>query len=125
MWTDAPLVDGQTVAELGACVNRYNVGLARTVHLGTPPDDLLRTSDAVREGMAAVMGALKAGTAGDVHAAWLAVLSRYGLEKASRIGYSIGAAYAPDWGELRCPFAGMASYSAGKCRCACDPSMDG
>ena len=50
--------------------------------------------------MAAVMGALKAGvTAGDVHAAWLAVLNRYGLEKASRIGYSIGAAYAPDWGE--------------------------
>ena len=101
MWTDAPLEDGQTVAfELGACVNRYNVGLARTVHLGTPPDDLLRTSDAVQEGMAAVMVALKAGvTAGNVHAAWLAVLNRYGLEKASRIGYSIGAAYAPDWGE--------------------------
>ena len=101
MWTDAPLLDGQTVAfELGACVKRYNVGLARTVHLGTPPDTLLRTSDAVQEGMAAVMGALKAGVmAGDVHAAWLAVLNRHGLEKASRIGYSIGAAYAPDWGE--------------------------
>ena len=101
MWTDAPIQDGQTVAfELGACVKRYNVGLARTVHLGTPPDTLLRTSDAVQEGMAAVMGALKAGVmAGDVHAAWLAVLNRHGLEKASRIGYSIGAAYAPDWGE--------------------------
>jgi Xaa-Pro dipeptidase len=101
MWTEAPLQDGQTVSfELGACVKRYNVGLARTVHLGTPPDTLLRTSDAVQQGMAAVIGALKAGAiAGDVHAAWQAVLDRYGLEKPSRIGYSIGAAYAPDWGE--------------------------
>ena len=36
---------------------------------------------------------------GDVHAAWQRVLDRYGLEKKSRIGYSIGVAYAPDWGE--------------------------
>lgn len=101
MWTEAPLEDGQTIAfELGACYRRYNVGLARTVHLGTPPDDLLRTSEAVQEGMAAVMGTLKAGAlAGDVHAAWQKVLDRYGLEKPSRIGYSIGASYAPDWGE--------------------------
>jgi Xaa-Pro dipeptidase len=50
--------------------------------------------------MAAVIGELKAGAiAGDVHAAWQAVLDRYSLEKPSRIGYSIGAAYAPDWGE--------------------------
>ena len=56
--------------------------------------------------MAAVMGALKAGVlAGDVHAAWQAVLDRYGLEKPSRIGYSIGAGYAPDWASTPCPFA--------------------
>ncbi len=101
LWTDAPLESGQTIAfELGACVRRYNVGLARTVHIGTPPDDLQRTAAAVEEGMAAVMDSLKAGViAGDVHAAWQRVLDRYGLEKPSRIGYSIGAAYAPDWGE--------------------------
>ena len=34
-----------------------------------------------------------------MHAAWQGVLDRYGLEKPSRIGYSIGASYAPDWGE--------------------------
>ena len=28
-----------------------------------------------------------------------AVLDAYGLEKKSRIGYSIGVGYAPDWGE--------------------------
>ncbi|MDA7598461.1 Xaa-Pro peptidase family protein [Alphaproteobacteria bacterium] len=101
MWSDAPLKDGQTIAfELGGCRKRYNVGLARTVHLGAPNDDLLKTASAVEDGMAAVMDALKAGViAGDVHKAWQRVLDRYGLEKKSRIGYSIGTAYAPDWGE--------------------------
>jgi Xaa-Pro dipeptidase len=101
MWSDAPLEAGQTVAfELGGCRKRYNVGLARTVHFGEPSDRLMRTSDAVQEGMAAVMNALHPGAvAGDVHQAWQTVLDRYGLEKKSRIGYSIGNAYAPDWGE--------------------------
>ena len=101
LWTDAPLEAGQTIAfELGACYRRYNVGLARTVHIGAPPTELERTAAAVEEGMAAVTGVLKAGVvAGDVHAAWQAVLDRYDLEKPSRIGYSIGVGYAPDWGE--------------------------
>ena len=101
MWNDSILEDGQTVAfELGGCRKRYNVGLARTVHLGTPSMQLQDTAKAVEEGMAAVMEALHAdAVAGDVHAAWQVVLDRYGLEKKSRIGYSIGAAYAPDWGE--------------------------
>ena len=101
MWNDSILEDGQTVAfELGGCRKRYNVGLARTVHLGTPSMQLKDTAKAVEEGMAAVMEALRAdAVAGDVHAAWQVVLDRYGLEKKSRIGYSIGAAYAPDWGE--------------------------
>ena len=106
LWTDALLEDGQTIAfELGACRRRYNVGLARTVHLGTPTDELRRTAEAVEEGMAAVMASLKAGViAGDVHAAWQKVLDRYGLEKPSRIGYSIGVGYAPDWGERTLSF---------------------
>ena len=59
MWDDSPLEAGQTVAfELGGCSKRYNVGLARTVHFGDPSDKLMRTSDAVQEGMAAVIEAL-------------------------------------------------------------------
>ena len=101
MWTDAVLEDGQTIAfELGGCRKRYNVGLARTIHIGTPPQKLQDTAKAVEEGMQAVMDNLHAGAiTGDVHAAWQRVLDRYGLEKKSRIGYSIGVAYAPDWGE--------------------------
>ena len=37
--------------------------------------------------------------AGDVHAAWQSVLDKHGLVKESRIGYSIGVGYSPDWGE--------------------------
>ena len=91
MWTDAVLEDGQTIAfELGGCRKRYNVGLARTIHIGTPPQKLQDTAKAVEEGMQAVMDSLHAGAiTGDVHAAWQRVLDRYGLEKKSRIGYSI------------------------------------
>jgi Xaa-Pro dipeptidase len=101
MWTDAPFEHDQTVAfELGGCRKRYNAGLARTVHLGKPNPTLTNTAQAVGEGMEAVLDSMKAGAlCCDVHAAWQAVLDRYQLEKKSRIGYSIGVGYAPDWGE--------------------------
>ena len=101
MWTDAPLEYGQTVAfELGGCRKRYNAGLARTAHIGTPPEKLVSTALAVNEGMQAVLDSMKAGVlCCDVHAAWQSVLNIHGLEKKSRIGYSIGVGYSPDWGE--------------------------
>ena len=101
MWTDAPFEKDQTVAfELGGCRKRYNAGLARTAHIGKPPEKLLTTAKAVEEGMEAVLSSMKTGAlCRDVHAAWQSVLDRYGLEKKSRIGYSIGVGYAPDWGE--------------------------
>ncbi len=101
MWTDAQFEQDQTIAfELGGCRKRYNAGLARTVHLGKPPQALLTTAKAVGEGMEAVLGTMKTGAlCCDVHAAWQAVLDEYGLEKKSRIGYSIGLGYSPDWGE--------------------------
>lgn len=101
MWTDAPFEKDQTIAfELGGCRKRYNAGLARTVHLGKPPQTLTNTAKAVNEGMEAVLASMKPGVACcEVHAAWQSILSEYGLEKKSRIGYSIGVGYAPDWGE--------------------------
>ena len=100
-WDDSLFEDGQTVAfELGGCHRRYNVGLARTGHIGALPDDRRKVSDAVQDGMRAVMDAARPGaTGGEIHAAWAGVLKRYGLTKASRIGYSIGCGYSPDWGE--------------------------
>ena len=107
MWTDDRLKSEQTIAfELGGCRKRYNVGLARTVHLGTrKPKKLIETSKAVTEGMHAVINKLKAEvTTGEVHKTWQEVLDRYGLEKKSRIGYSIGVGYSPDWGEQTLSF---------------------
>ena len=102
MWTDTKLEEGQTIAfELGGCRKRYNVGLARTIHLGKKkPNALTDTAKAVEEGMQAVIDTMASGVkAGDVHKAWQKVLDYYRLEKKSRIGYSIGVGYPPDWGE--------------------------
>lgn len=101
MWADEPLIDGQTVAlELGGARKRYNVGLARTIQLGKGSQTVFDTAEAVKEGLDAVLHTLKPGVlAGDVHRAWQTVLDKHGLVKDSRIGYSIGVGYAPDWGE--------------------------
>lgn len=101
MWTDEQFAHNQTVAlELGGTRKRYNAGLARTVQLGKGPQAVFDTADAVQEGLDAVLETIEPGAlAGDVHRAWQTVLDKHGLVKASRIGYSIGVGYAPDWGE--------------------------
>jgi len=101
MWTDEKFVDGQTVAlELGGTRKRYNAGLARTVQLGKGSNLLFDTANAVEEGLNAVLDTIKPGVlTGDVHRGWQKVLDKYGLVKESRIGYSIGIGYPPDWGE--------------------------
>lgn len=101
MWTDEKFADGQTVAlELGGTRKRYNAGLARTVQLGNGPKAVFDTADAVNEGLDAVLDVIRPGLlAGDVHRAWQNVLDKHGLVKDSRIGYSIGVGYSPDWGE--------------------------
>ena len=101
MWTDEKFVNGQTVAlELGGTRKRYNAGLARTVQLGQGSQTVFDTADAVNEGLNAVLDTIKPGVmAGDVHRVWQNVLDKYGLVKESRIGYSIGVGYSPDWGE--------------------------
>ncbi len=101
MWTDIPFEKNQTVAlELGGAHKRYNAGLARTFQLGSGPQKVYDTANAVTEGLESVLETIRPGvTAGDVHTAWQKVLNRYGLVKESRIGYGIGVGYSPDWGE--------------------------
>ncbi|MGH1543679.1 MAG: M24 family metallopeptidase [Arenicella sp.] len=101
MWTDEEFIDGQTVAlELGGTRKRYNSGLARTIQLGKGQQAVFDTAHAVQEGLDAVLEVIKPGVlAADVHQSWQNVLDKYGLVKDSRIGYSIGVGYSPDWGE--------------------------
>ena len=100
-WTDQPFVEGEaTTIELAGVFGRYHAPLARTVMLGEPPSLLVDTASVVREGMQAALETLVPGSTGDdVHAAFNAVIRRHGLAKESRIGYSIGIGYPPDWGE--------------------------
>ena len=101
MWTDETFSEDQTVAlELGGTRKRYNAGLARTVQLGKGSPTVFNTAAAIQEGLHAVLATLTPGVlAGEVHRAWQTVLDKHGLVKDSRIGYSIGVGYSPDWGE--------------------------
>ena len=101
-WTDDPY--GNEIAvnlELAACRHRYHSPLARTVYLGAnPPRKLTETAAIVVEGLDAALEAVKPGAkCEDIELVWRRVIARAGLEKESRIGYSMGLNYPPDWGE--------------------------
>jgi ectoine utilization protein EutD len=100
-WNDSPFVAGEaTILELGAARHHYHCPMARTVFLGKAPANMTDTAKIQVEGLEAAIAAAKPGaTCEEVEAAWRAVISRHGLEKKSRIGYSVGLNYPPDWGE--------------------------
>lgn len=100
-WTDDPFnQDETTILELAACRFRYHIPMARTVHLGKPPQRLTDTAAIVVEGLNAALDAVKPGvTCEDVERAWQESIQKHGLMKESRLGYSIGLNYPPDWGE--------------------------
>ncbi|GGK72426.1 M24 family metallopeptidase [Ornithinimicrobium pekingense] len=100
-WSDLPLRPGEaTTVELAGVYHRYHVPLARTVSLGPPPAELRRCADAVTEGLRAALEELRPGSTGHrVQAAFADAVGRHGYVKGSRVGYSIGVGYPPDWGE--------------------------
>ncbi|GAA1139667.1 M24 family metallopeptidase [Ornithinicoccus hortensis] len=100
-WSDLPLRKGEaTTIELAGVYHRYHVPLARTVSLGKPPKELRRCAGAVTEGLHAALDMLRPGSTGrQVQAAFADTIARYGYVKESRVGYSIGIGYPPDWGE--------------------------
>ena len=100
-WTDALIGENEAISiELAGAHQRYHAPLARTVSLGRPTADLERLAAITVEGLEAALEQMKVGNRpADVTAAWDAVLRRNGLEKKSRLGYSIGIGFPPDWGE--------------------------
>jgi ectoine hydrolase len=100
-WSDAPFAEGEaTILELGACRHRYHCPMARTVFLGKPPQKLADTANVVLDGIAAGLEAAGPGaTCEEVEAAWRRSIARHGIVKESRVGYSTGLNYPPDWGE--------------------------
>ena len=100
-WTDAPLPGkGLVVMELAAARRHYHAPLTRTAHLGKAPSETGRLASVIVEGGDLALEAARPGvTCAEVEAVWQGILNRYGYEKESRVGYSIGLGFPPDWGE--------------------------
>ena len=103
-WYRKVLEPGESITmEVPGCINRYHAALYGQVFLGDPPDALVtgmeisntilqESKDAIRPGVAA----------GDIHElvqSRLSALAGQKSKRASRTAYSIGLAFAPDWGE--------------------------
>lgn len=100
-WTDQKYQPGDTVIlELAGCYRRYHAPLARTAVIGSPSPRVRDLAEVVTEGLEAALEAVKPGvTCEDVVAAWRKVLDKTQFLKDSRLGYSVGLNYPPDWGE--------------------------
>ncbi|QCR19421.1 M24 family metallopeptidase [Agrococcus sp. SGAir0287] len=92
---------GEAVSfEIAGVSQRYHAPLARTVSLGEPSRALRDLASMTADGLSLVLdGMVPGATLAEVHGIWQAHLHRAGYEKASRLGYSIGIGYPPDWGE--------------------------
>ena len=100
-WSEDRLEEGEpVVVELAGAYQRYHVPLNRTFSLGEPSAELSRLADATGEGLNAMLDVIRAGVpVREVAAVWNRTIFEYGYEKDSRLGYSIGVGFPPDWGE--------------------------
>lgn len=100
-WSDQVFIEGETtVVELAGVFRRYHVPMARTIVLGAPSARLDYLAQSTGEALNEVLAEVRPGaTTTELAQVWNVSLAKHGLHKPSRIGYSIGIAYAPDWGE--------------------------
>jgi Xaa-Pro dipeptidase len=88
--------------EMAGSHRRYPGALMRTAVIGPPSDLARRMYDACNEGLDRAIALMKPGVRGrDVHQACQRVIDEAGFERnfRKRLGYSVGVAFAPDWGE--------------------------
>ena len=100
-WTDEPLPASTTVyIEVHGNRLRYQVNLGRTISVGQPSPAYRELSDIAIEALNAGLESIRPGrTCSEVNAFFRQSLARHGLEKESRLGYSIGIGYPPAVGE--------------------------
>lgn len=88
------------IIELSGCYQRYHSPLARTIILGIPDDRSKHIAEVVVEGINTTLDCIRPGmTCGEVELVWRKVIEKHGIIKDSRLGYSMGLNYPPDWGE--------------------------
>lgn len=102
-WGEREFRKGESVLlELSATVNRYCGALMRSVNIGEPSDKMKEWSKVCIEALDAAIDAIRPGVTSEfVDSACLNVIKKAGLYEyyKKRTGYSIGIAFAPDWGE--------------------------
>lgn len=102
-WRRRRLEPGDPVfLELAASHDRYHAALMRSVWIGPPPDAARRMMDVALRALDAALAAMHPGTpCSQAHEAAQNLIDGAGLGGAfrKRIGYSMGIAFAPDWGE--------------------------
>ncbi len=101
-WTEKIYQEGEAVLlELSGAYRRYHAPIARTLFLGKKPPKLLNdTASVVLEGLNKALETIKPGViVEEVEAAWRQGIAHSTVVKESRIGYSFGLNYPPDWGE--------------------------
>ena len=102
-WAGRQINTGDSVLlEIAGCKNRYHAALMRTVFIGDPPTKAKHWSDICIKALNAAIKEIKPGvTSGQVDEACRGVIEKEGLYEnfRKRTGYSIGIAFAPDWGE--------------------------
>ncbi|WP_100398625.1 M24 family metallopeptidase [Bacillus sp. FJAT-44742] len=100
-WTDRRYKYGDYLTiEIAGCYNRYHTPMARTMAIGEAPGKVEELAEVVVEGIETTIDAIKPGiTAEEVEAVWSRSIAKRGFFKESRLGYSIGLSYPPDWGE--------------------------
>ena len=100
-WDDSRYPDNMSMyIEIAGCYSRYHCPMSRTVCLGEPSKEVEKAAKVTIEGLQAALDTVKPGaTCEEVEAAWRTTVAKYGVEKESRIGYSTGLNYPPDWGE--------------------------
>lgn len=93
-------INDVVMLELCGARHRYHMPLSRTLYLGEPPADLQKTADAVIAGLQQTLEHIQPGvTAEAVEERWRRAIAHTGVVKPSRVGYSFGLNYVPDWGE--------------------------
>jgi Xaa-Pro dipeptidase len=88
--------------EMSGCYDRYHSGLMRTAWLGEPPKLAREIETVVLAALEAAIAAAKPGAGcAAPHLAAQSVIDEAGMTERyrKRTGYSLGIAFAPDWGE--------------------------
>ena len=100
-WSDHPVPpETMVMLEMAGARHHYHAPLTRTLYLGSPPSELTALTSTIIEGVDAALDVARPGvTCEAVEAVWQKVLNQAGYHKDSRVGYSVGLNYPPDWGE--------------------------